>query len=333
MPVPPFVQPPVPNQPNMQNPSQFVQVPQFMGFDANGQPIYAFVQQQIVGYDMNGQPVFAPVQPMDAQAQPFINPTAVQPATSPFVNPTVTQTPIQPAVNQTSVQPAASPFVNPTATQTPIQPAVNQTSVQPATSSFVNPTVAQASAQSPVTNFVNSTPKYHTPTPQAAMSASSIEDIQNLISQSIENIPGADSQPPQVRTVQDDINLSKIGEINKHLPDPVAAAVARSKAKQSTNIFDMQGTKMPVIDSIEDALSNMGLDVNKQKEEAEGAMPKFEEYKAPTKHDQTAYRTAPAPAPDTEEPQRALTKEEIKRRKRQEKIDAKFKKDLAKRGF
>lgn len=95
----------------------------------------------------------------------------------------------------------------------------------------------------------------------------------------------------------------------------------------------MQGTKMPVIDSIEDALSNMGLDVNKQKEEAEGAMPKFEEYKAPTKHDQTAYRTAPAPAPDTEEPQRALTKEEIKRRKRQEKIDAKFKRILLKEDF
>ena len=126
------------------------------------------------------------------------------------------------------------------------------------------------------------------------------------------------------------IHLSTVEDNNKQIPDSVASAMAKSREKQKTNIFDMQGIEMPVIDSIEDALSQMGGNVKKKEQTMQDTVvPIFEEYKAPPKNPP---RTLPKENKE-KEPERPLTKAEIKRRKKQDKIDAKFKKDLAKRGF
>jgi len=86
---------------------------------------------------------------------------------------------------------------------------------------------------------------------------------------------------------------------------------------------------MPVLESIEDILSTMGDDSIKKKQNLDKAVPVFEEYKAPTR---TSSRSASAPKKSAE-PDRPLTKAELKAKKKQDKIDQKFKKDLAKRGF
>jgi len=126
------------------------------------------------------------------------------------------------------------------------------------------------------------------------------------------------------------IHLSTVEDNNKQIPDSVASAMAKSREKQKTNIFDMQGIEMPVIDSIEDALSQMGGNVKKKEQTMQDTVvPIFEEYKAPPKNPP---RTLPKENKE-KGPERPLTKAEIKRRKKQDKIDAKFKKDLAKRGF
>ena len=126
------------------------------------------------------------------------------------------------------------------------------------------------------------------------------------------------------------IHLSTIEDNNKQIPDSVASAMAKSREKQKTNIFDMQGIEMPVIDSIEDALSQMGGNLKKKEQTMQDTVvPIFEEYKTPPKNPP---RTLPKENKE-KEPERPLTKAEIKRRKKQDKIDAKFKKDLAKRGF
>ena len=137
------------------------------------------------------------------------------------------------------------------------------------------------------------------------------------------------NQPQQV-------NISQIGlEKAQHImPNAVASAVAKSKEMQKTNIFDMQGIQMPVLDSIEDALSQMGEKVKTKQEvvDSSTSMPFFEEYKVPPK--MAAY--APAPKfnqSNNNTQQRMLSKSEMKNLKKQEKIDAKFKKELAKRGF
>ena len=126
------------------------------------------------------------------------------------------------------------------------------------------------------------------------------------------------------------IHLSTVEDNNKQIPDSVASAMAKSREKQKTNIFDMQGIEMPVIDSIEDALSQMGGNLKKKEQTMQDTVvPIFEEYKTPPKNPP---RTLPKENKE-KEPERPLTKAEIKRRKKQDKIDAKFKKDLAKRGF
>ena len=225
-------------------------VPQIMGYDANGQPIYAYVQQQFMGYDANGQPLFAPVQ------MPMMN---MQPNLASFgVNPN-TAAPVAPAQ---PIAPQPAPMAHPV--------------VQPV------PPMAQPVQPAPY-------------------------------------------QPSQ-------IHLSKVDEGKmKNMPDAVASAVAKSRGQQNKNIFDMQGIAMPVIDSIEGALSQMGEDVRTKQEiiDSNTSTPVFEEYKAPPKMNYNQQPRSSAPNKEN----RLLSRADIKNLKKQEKIDAKFKKELAKRGF
>ena len=135
-------------------------------------------------------------------------------------------------------------------------------------------------------------------------------------------------------------NISKIA-VNPHSKSTSQAfinAIASSKEYAGKNLIETQGLKAnsPVLTSIEDVLSTMGDDsVKKQKiAQAQQAVPVFEEYKAPQAS--APRRSAPSPmkAQQPEEKDvRYMTKAELKAKKKQDKIDAKFKKEMSKRGF
>ena len=324
-PVAPMVPPITPIAPPMENinvnPTAPQQLNQFanqtiIGYDQNGQPMYGFVQPQFVGYDQGGQPVFAPVQPMQqAPVAPAVPP--VQPMQQAPVTPAVP--PVQP-MQQTPVAPAVPP-VQPMQ-QTPVAPAVPP--IQPMQQTPVTPAVppVQPMQQAPVTPAV--------PPVQPMQQAPVVPPVAPMAQAPVQPMSApAFTQPQQV-------NLSQVGMENAQhiMPDAVASAVAKSREMQKTNIFDMQGIQMPVLDSIEDALSQMGEQVKTKQEiiDSSTSTPFFEEYKVPPK--MTSY--APTPKFNqmrNETPQRALSKSEMKNLKKQEKIDAKFKKELAKRGF
>ena len=82
----------------------------------------------------------------------------------------------------------------------------------------------------------------------------------------------------------------------------------------------------------------MGDDALKRKQMAaqKQSVPQFEEYKSPSRTTssastaQSAQSAAPAPQ---EKDVRQMTKAELKAKKKQDKIDAKFRKEMAKRGL
>ena len=350
--------PNIPVQPVMPQ-QQFAAIPQLVGYDPNGQPLYAYVQQPIVGYDQNGQPIFAPIQPMQQitpvqQISPMPNAVPIQPIVQNTVPPVQNIAPMQ------SIEPAQQTVQN---TVPPVQNIAPMQSIEPVQQTIQN-TVPPVQNIAPMQSIepVQQTVQNTVPPVQNIAPMQSIEPVQPT-----ENLQNADFtrtahtsgnvQMPQTEEIQipqtieqaveamqngtpmrsnitelhpEQIHLSTVEDNNKQIPDSVASAMAKSREKQKTNIFDMQGIEMPVIDSIEDALSQMGGNVKKKEQTMQDTVvPIFEEYKAPPKNPP---RTLPKENKE-KGPERPLTKAEIKRRKKQDKIDAKFKKDLAKRGF
>ena len=350
--------PNIPVQPVMPQ-QQFAAIPQLVGYDPNGQPLYAYVQQPIVGYDQNGQPIFAPIQPMQQitpvqPISPMPNAVPIQPIVQNTVPPVQNIAPIQ------SIEPVQQTVQN---TVPPVQNIAPMQSIEPVQQTVQN-TVPPVQNIAPMQSIepVQQTVQNTVPPVQNIAPMQSIEPVQPT-----ENLQNADFtrtahtsgnvQMPQTEEIQipqtieqaveamqngtpmrsnitelhpEQIHLSTVEDNNKQIPDSVASAMAKSREKQKTNIFDMQGIEMPVIDSIEDALSQMGGNVKKKEQTMQDTVvPIFEEYKAPPKNPP---RTLPKENKE-KEPERPLTKAEIKRRKKQDKIDAKFKKDLAKRGF
>ena len=350
--------PNIPVQPIMPQ-QQFAAIPQLVGYDPNGQPLYAYVQQPIVGYDQNGQPIFAPIQPMQQitpvqPISPMPNAVPIQPIVQNTVPPVQNIAPIQ------SIEPVQQTVQN---TVPPVQNIAPMQSIEPVQQTVQN-TVPPVQNIAPMQSIepVQQTVQNTVPPVQNIAPMQSIEPVQPT-----ENLQNADFtrtahtsgnvQMPQTEEIQipqtieqaveamqngtpmrsnitelhpEQIHLSTVEDNNKQIPDSVASAMAKSREKQKTNIFDMQGIEMPVIDSIEDALSQMGGNVKKKEQTMQDTVvPIFEEYKAPPKNPP---RTLPKENKE-KEPERPLTKAEIKRRKKQDKIDAKFKKDLAKRGF
>ena len=350
--------PNIPVQPVMPQ-QQFAAIPQLVGYDPNGQPLYAYVQQPIVGYDQNGQPIFAPIQPMQQitpvqQISPMPNAVPIQPIVQNTVPPVQNIAPMQ------SIEPVQQTVQN---TVPPVQNIAPMQSIEPVQQTVQN-TVPPVQNIAPMQSIepVQQTVQNTVPPVQNIAPMQSIEPVQPT-----ENLQNADFtrtahtsgnvQMPQTEEIQipqtieqaveamqngtpmrsnitelhpEQIHLSTVEDNNKQIPDSVASAMAKSREKQKTNIFDMQGIEMPVIDSIEDALSQMGGNVKKKEQTMQDTVvPIFEEYKAPPKNPP---RTLPKENKE-KEPERPLTKAEIKRRKKQDKIDAKFKKDLAKRGF
>ena len=304
--------PNIPVQPVMPQ-QQFAAIPQLVGYDPNGQPLYAYVQQPIVGYDQNGQPIFAPIQPMQQitpvqQISPMPNAVPIQPIVQNTVPPVQNIAPMQ------SIEPVQQTVQN---TVPPVQNIAPMQSIEP-----VQPTENLQNADFTRTAHTSGNVQM----PQT-------EEIQipQTIEQAVEAMQNGTPMRSNITELHpEQIHLSTVEDNNKQIPDSVASAMAKSREKQKTNIFDMQGIEMPVIDSIEDALSQMGGNVKKKEQTMQDTVvPIFEEYKAPPKNPP---RTLPKENKE-KEPERPLTKAEIKRRKKQDKSDAKFKKDLAKRGF
>ena len=323
------VQPVMPQQ-------QFAAIPQLVGYDPNGQPLYAYVQQPIVGYDQNGQPIFAPIQPMQQitpvqQISPMPNAVPIQPIVQNTVPPVQNTAPMQ------SIEPVQQTVQN---TVPPVQNIAPMQSIEPVQQTVQNtvpPVQNIAPMQSiepvqPTENLQNAdfTRTAHT---SGNVQMPQTEEIQipQTIEQAVEAMQNGTPMRSNITELHpEQIHLSTVEDNNKQIPDSVASAMAKSREKQKTNIFDMQGIEMPVIDSIEDALSQMGGNLKKKEQTMQDTVvPIFEEYKTPPKNPP---RTLPKENKE-KEPERPLTKAEIKRRKKQDKIDAKFKKDLAKRGF
>ena len=250
----PVVQPAAPVQNSVQ--PQIISVPQFAGYDMNGQPVYTYVQMQMTGSDTNGQPIFVPINGQ----QPIMS----APQTTPAAQPVQPSVPVQPAA---PVQPAPAPV--------PVAPApVKQPDFRAANdSTYVQPTA----------------------------------------------------------------NISKIA-VNPHAKSTSQAfvnAIASSKDYANKNLIETQGLRAnsPILTSVEDVLSQMGDDSLAKKKAAEqkNVVP-VNEYKGPIK---SAPKTS-APVQKTEPAKddvRFMSKADLKAKKKQDKIDAKFKKDMAKRGF
>ena len=136
-------------------------------------------------------------------------------------------------------------------------------------------------------------------------------------------------------------NVSKIAT-NPHSRSTSQAfinAISESKEYANQSLTDTQGLQQRtrVIGSIEDVLSQLGDNSLKQKKAAEAKaqanVPQFEEYKAPTRSSYSSSRPSAPRRTTSPMDDMPLTKAELKARKKQEKIDAKFKKEMAKRGF
>lgn len=135
---------------------------------------------------------------------------------------------------------------------------------------------------------------------------------------------------------QPSANISKIA-VNPHSKETSKAfvqAISSSKNYANQNLIETQGLRAntPVLSSIEDVLSQMGDNsLKNQKKVAQQEVNLGNEYRASASRPASP-RTAP-PARKPQEDVRLMTKKELAEKKKQDKYAAKFKKDLAKRGF
>ena len=135
-------------------------------------------------------------------------------------------------------------------------------------------------------------------------------------------------------------NVSKIAT-NAHTKATSQAfisAISESKEYANQSLTETQGLQQrtSVLNSVEDVLSQLGDNSLKEKKMAEAKaqtnVPEYQEYKAPTARSTYSPRPAAAPVPRPVQPDdRFLTKSELKAKKKQDKIDAKFQKEMAKR--
>lgn len=138
-------------------------------------------------------------------------------------------------------------------------------------------------------------------------------------------------------------NVSKIAT-NPHARSTSQAfisAISESKEYANQSLTETQGLQQrsAVLSSIEDVLSQLGDNSLKEKKQAESKMkssiPAYQEFKLPTRS--SSYSSSPAASktslskPSAPAANRPLSKAELKALKKQEKIDAKFQKEMAKR--
>jgi len=135
-------------------------------------------------------------------------------------------------------------------------------------------------------------------------------------------------------------NISKIA-VNPHSKSTSQAfinAIASSREYADKNLIETQGLKAnsPVLTSVEDVLSTMGDDSAKRRQmaaqQSQQNVPVFDEYKTPARKPFGGNTASRAPQQQMMDA-RYMTKAELKNKKKQDKIDAKFRKEMSKRGF
>ena len=97
-----------PQQPRHAAAPQIITVPQLMGYDATGKPVYQNIQMQMSGVDANGMPVFTPL-PNQPQPATMMQQPAPQPVQL------AAQQPVQPKAPAVQPQQPNAPYVAPTA--------------------------------------------------------------------------------------------------------------------------------------------------------------------------------------------------------------------------
>ncbi|MCR5599301.1 MAG: hypothetical protein K6G33_00945 [Ruminococcus sp.] len=252
---------------------------------------------QLAGYDANNQPVYKYVQMklvgVDQKGQPVYVPVQQ---------------------GQPQAAPQAPKPQAPVQAQAPVHP---QRPVQP-----------QQTAQAP---------RQAAPAPAQQTAA----QAQRAAAAPVQQAPVRSSVPrkPVQQTGVPTANISKIA-VNPHSKSTSQAfinAIASSKEYAGKNLIDTQGlhANSPVLTSVEDVLSTMGDEtVKKQKAvQAQQAVPVFDEYKAPQAPQRRGNAAPPQMKQPAEKDVRYMSKAELKAKKKQDKIDAKFKKEMSKRGF
>ena len=286
---------------------QIMNIPQFVGYAPDGSPMYQYIPSQFVGYDANNQPIFIPLQmPVNNNIVP-------------------------PAMNQQNIVP---PVMNNPA------PVINQQNAVPPVMNNPAPVINQQNSVPPVMNNPAPVINQQNIVPPVMNNPAPVINQQNAVPPVMNN-PAPDvnqqnSVPPVMP--KSNINISYLATEQKKTPSAFANAIAESTKKKNSNLFDMQeSAEMPtIITSIEDAFSQVsGEKIKKNTEKKDDNISGlFEEYKGPSSTKKKGFGTSSSTAKKASaQPDRPLTKEEIKAKKKQEKIDAKFKKDLAKRGF
>ena len=134
-------------------------------------------------------------------------------------------------------------------------------------------------------------------------------------------------------------NISKIA-VNPHAKSTSQAfinAISSSREYADKNLIETQGLQAnsPILNSVEDVLSTMGDDSAKKRQlaQAQQNVPVFDEYKAPASSYNRRGNSSPRLQQSYDNDARYMTKSELKAKKKQDKIDAKFRKEMNKRGF
>ena len=151
-------------------------------------------------------------------------------------------------------------------------------------------------------------------------------------------------QDPNAPYTTPTANISKIA-VNPHSKSTSQSfinAIASSKDYANKNLIETQGlhANSPILTSVEDVLSTMGDNSAKEKmlreqqKNAQTTVSGFKEYKGPTSSSPSRPTGGSSmPSAPEEKDIRFMTKSELKAKKKQDKIDAKFRKDMAKRGL
>ena len=263
---------------------------------------------QLTGYDANNQPVYNYIQMQltgyDQNGQPMLAPLPNQQMTQPMMQPAMISP--QPMMTQPMMQPGM------------IQPGMlNQGMVTQ--SMMTQPMIQPGMINQGMLG-------------QGMMISPMSQQPEKLtIGQRIAAAEAAKGARPA------SANISKIA-VNPHSRSTSQAfinAISVSKDHKDESLTDTQGIHAGVVsDSIEDALSALGDNSMKkqrqQQEQAKRNAPSYQEYQAPTR---PAPARRPASSSSSSMPDRPLTKAELKAKKKQDKIDAKFRKDMEKRGL
>lgn len=133
-------------------------------------------------------------------------------------------------------------------------------------------------------------------------------------------------------------NISQIAtnQHNRSTAQAFISAISESKEHKDESLTSTQGlrTVTKIHNSVEDVLSELGdHSVKKRAEEVQRATPTYEEYKPNEQPVRPAPRRRSTPASESALTSMPMSKAELKAKKKQEKIDAKFHRDMQKRGL